>query len=73
MIRSSFIHIPGIGPAAERKLWDKGFRDWEQLEQAVPILYTGDKATVVTEFLRQSHRAYEKRDLHYFYRARMFQ
>lgn len=69
MLKSTFIHIPGIGPAAERKLWDKGLLDWDRLERAVPELYTGDKALTVSEFLRQSNQAYVKRDLHYFYRS----
>jgi uncharacterized protein YprB with RNaseH-like and TPR domain len=29
MLRHTFIHIPGIGPASERRLWSAGFKSWE--------------------------------------------
>lgn len=28
MLRQTFCHIQGIGPASERKLWQRGIRDW---------------------------------------------
>jgi uncharacterized protein len=28
MLRHTFIHLPGIGPHRERKLWDQGILDW---------------------------------------------
>lgn len=29
MIRQTFIHLPGIGTATERRLWQSGVRDWD--------------------------------------------
>ena len=29
MLRHTFIHLPGIGPHRERKLWDQGILDWD--------------------------------------------
>lgn len=29
MLRSTFIHIPGVGSATERKIWARGIRTWE--------------------------------------------
>ncbi len=31
MIRSTFLHLPGIGPATETALWARGVLDWEEL------------------------------------------
>jgi uncharacterized protein YprB with RNaseH-like and TPR domain len=31
MLESTFIHIPGIGPITERRLWERGLRDWRAL------------------------------------------
>ena len=28
MLRSTFCHIPGIGPKTERQLWAAGLRSW---------------------------------------------
>jgi len=36
MLRHTFIHLPGIGPHRERKLWGQGIVDWDRfLEAAV--------------------------------------
>ena len=29
MLKHTFLHVPGIGPATERKLWSQGFSSWE--------------------------------------------
>ncbi len=29
MLRHTFIHLPGIGPHRERKLWNQGILDWD--------------------------------------------
>ncbi len=31
MLRNTFCHLPGIGPASERKLWQAGFTSWDAL------------------------------------------
>ena len=31
MLRSTFLHLPGIGPATEVALWRDGVRDWREL------------------------------------------
>lgn len=30
MLKSTFIHVPGIGYSTERKIWEMGARNWEQ-------------------------------------------
>ena len=34
MLRATFLHIDGIGPAREASLWRAGVRDWSELPQA---------------------------------------
>lgn len=36
MLRSSFIHVPGVGAVRERRLWDQGFTTWESFLEAHP-------------------------------------
>ncbi len=31
MLRATFLHLPGIGPATETDLWRSGVRDWQEL------------------------------------------
>ncbi|MGP8072166.1 MAG: ribonuclease H-like domain-containing protein [Thermoplasmata archaeon] len=35
MLRSTFLHLPGIGPATEFALWRDGVRDWKDLAALV--------------------------------------
>ena len=30
MLRHTFLHIPGIGPVTERRLWERGAVSWEE-------------------------------------------
>jgi uncharacterized protein YprB with RNaseH-like and TPR domain len=69
LIPRSFCHIPGIGPKAELKLWEKGIHDWDRLHTEAPALFKGDKPGLVRNCLDASLKAWEKRDLHYFYRS----
>lgn len=34
MIKSTFLHLPGVGPKREKALWRAGIRDWETFLQA---------------------------------------
>ena len=34
MLRHTFIHLPGIGPHRERKLWEQGILDWDRFLDA---------------------------------------
>ncbi len=31
LLRATFVHLPGIGPATEAELWHRGVRDWNEL------------------------------------------
>ncbi len=35
LLRATFLHLPGIGPAVEAELWHRGVRDWQELPGAV--------------------------------------
>lgn len=36
LLRATFVHLPGIGPATEAELWRRGVVDWAALRRAVP-------------------------------------
>jgi uncharacterized protein YprB with RNaseH-like and TPR domain len=58
LLRETFVHIPGIGPSKERKLWDAGVRDWSAFRDPSPR---------AAEVLRRSEVALAENDLHWFY------
>jgi uncharacterized protein YprB with RNaseH-like and TPR domain len=37
MLQNTFIHIQGIGPKTEQRLWDSGFMDWNYFSGDLPI------------------------------------
>jgi uncharacterized protein YprB with RNaseH-like and TPR domain len=47
MIRSTFQHLPGIGPATEAELWQRGVLDWKELAR-------GDALRALPEKLHRS-------------------
>jgi uncharacterized protein len=34
VLRATFLHLPGVGPATETELWRRGIRDWADLGRA---------------------------------------
>ena len=69
MIRSTFLHIPGVGPVTEAELWRRGVRDWSDVERSaglgeLPESLTGRLRTAV----RESEVALAERRVDYFAR-----
>ena len=63
MIRSTFIHIPGIGAKTEQRLWSDGITDWRDLLEA------GDAVRMrrgLRERIEESERALVAGDSAYF-------
>jgi len=40
VLRSTFLHLPGVGPATEAALWRDGIRDWRELAEGAHPLGT---------------------------------
>ena len=49
MLESTFIHVPGIGPKTERRLWEDGFTTWDRYRQR----YSGSRRETVLPFLNE--------------------
>ncbi len=63
MLRATFLHIEGIGPAREASLWRLGVRDWSDLLLAPGL--DGQRARV-TEAVRESETALASADAAWF-------
>jgi uncharacterized protein len=67
MLRSTFLHLPGIGPATEAALWREGVRDWKELAERLP---TGSVKTLIRENISRelaaSERALAEEDVAWF-------
>ncbi len=54
MLENSFIHIPGIGEATERRLWGKGIFDWQGFLRTSRSPLSPGKDAIAREILFKS-------------------
>lgn len=70
MLRSTFIHAPGVGEATERKLWDAGIRDWEDfLAPSASLPVGAGKRAIIAPVLEESRERLTESDHRFFARA----
>jgi uncharacterized protein len=67
MLRHTFLHIPGIGPATERRLWSAGFESWEDFfHRRRECHLSPSTQDAITCGLEDSLAAVNEADYHYF-------
>lgn len=67
MIESTFVHLPGIGPDTEERLWAAGCRTWDDLDLRIGELFGRTKAERLRLALDESRAAYGALELAYFH------
>lgn len=68
MLDKSFVHLAGIGLSTEKKLWDRGIGNWGHLAEFAPTYFEGTRLRTIQDGLKETFAAWEKKDLHYFYK-----
>jgi hypothetical protein len=70
VLRATFLHLPGIGPATEVDLWQSGFRDWQDLllERPGRLGVSPPTRSRLAKELERSERALAERDAGWFAR-----
>lgn len=66
MIERSFLHLPGIGPETEERLWSSGVRSWTELRENLGEIFGRAKASRLAEALEESRAALEASEFSYF-------
>ncbi len=66
MLENSFVHLPGIGPETEKKLWSQGLHTWDDLQCNLEILFSAKKANSLAAALDESRSAHEESEYEYF-------
>ncbi|MHB1457463.1 MAG: ribonuclease H-like domain-containing protein [Armatimonadota bacterium] len=67
MLKSTFIHVPGIGYATERKIWEMGAGNWEQyLECHNDLNLSTGKKSLIRPIVEQSIMELERGNDLYF-------
>lgn len=62
MLRKTFLHIPGIGPTTERRLWSAGVTDWDQAIGPLPPDLPRRTRKNLGPAIRESLEALDQRD-----------
>lgn len=67
MLHNSFTHIPTVGVATERKIWDSGVYSMDDFIKAPPTFLSKGKSKTITENIHLSKEKIEANDANFFY------
>ncbi len=66
MLQQSFIHLPGIGPTTEQRLWRAGIRDWRALLERGGAVLHGARADEARRGAEESLARFARGDWTWF-------
>lgn len=66
MLQHTFLHLPGLGPATERRLWAAGIRTWDDFLDAPQLPVPPAKAASWRQALEESKERLAAGDADYF-------
>ncbi|MEW6737219.1 MAG: ribonuclease H-like domain-containing protein, partial [Acidobacteriota bacterium] len=66
MLKHTFLHIPRVGMATERRLWADGIESWEDALRCYDDRQLGSGGTLIKHYLELSLSAWQRRDFSFF-------
>ena len=66
MLTNTFIHIPGIGPATENKIWQSNVLTWEDTEKLSELTLAPSKIAAIQAFAKKSNRHLKNNNPNFF-------
>lgn len=69
MLENSFVHLPGISPEIENRLWSLGLHTWDHLEENLGEVFGAKKAAKVLIAIEESRAALDMGD-HIFFQSK---
>ncbi|MCK5537472.1 MAG: ribonuclease H-like domain-containing protein [Bacteroidales bacterium] len=67
MLQKSFSHIPSIGTATEKKIWESGINSMDDFVKSPPDFLSKNKLSRITEYIQISKEKISAKDAYYFY------
>ena len=67
MLHHSFSHIPSVGTATERRIWDSGVCSMDDFIKSPPNFLSGNKSRKIADHIQLSKEKIANRDAKYFY------
>ena len=69
MLRNTFLHIPGVGPTTERKLWERDAFSWSQFTGSNGGEIPQKTAEKISNYLTLSENALKGKEIQFFSRT----
>lgn len=66
MLRETFLHIPGVGPNTERKLWERKVFSWSNFTKSNGSGIPQKTAEGITNYLALSENALRRKEVQFF-------
>jgi uncharacterized protein YprB with RNaseH-like and TPR domain len=66
MLENSFVHLPGVGPQTEERLWSLGCHTWDHLTERLPEFFGRQKASKLLGAIEESRAAHDSGEFEYF-------
>ena len=66
MLKNTFLHIPGVGPNTEKKLWERQVFSWSEFTKSNGVGIPQKTAERITEYLALSENALRKKEIQFF-------
>jgi uncharacterized protein YprB with RNaseH-like and TPR domain len=54
MLKSTFLHIPGIGSITEQRLWNSGIMDWDTAFDNNPVPISSNRKITIIKGIEES-------------------
>ena len=67
MLKNTFLHIPGIGIQTEKRLWESGIQNWDDVTNDRTAGLSPKKRKTVVEHLRESKEQFDSINPNYFF------
>jgi uncharacterized protein YprB with RNaseH-like and TPR domain/predicted nuclease with RNAse H fold len=66
MLRNTFLHVPGVGPNTERKIWEDNIFTWSNFAQSNGFTISPKAKQKIGDYLTLSENALKRREVQFF-------
>ncbi|MCX6998642.1 MAG: ribonuclease H-like domain-containing protein [Kiritimatiellaeota bacterium] len=66
VLQQTFLHLPGVGPATERRLWQAGLRSWQELADRGGDVLRGPRGDRIRRAAEESQQRWARGDWAWF-------
>lgn len=69
MLRNTFLHIPGVGPSTERRIWERNILSWKDFSESNGFEIPKKTEDRISDYLALSENALKSKQVRFFSRT----